>query len=72
MEDIGSSSESETSGKKIVCTEKIYKIDHAEICLWISTVSFIINVNKKGKFLCFRKKVTSQVIIKKMFLGGGR
>ena len=34
--------------------------------------SILVCLNIVGKFLCFRKKATSQALIKKMFLGTGR
>ena len=43
-------------------------IIHAEICLWISSFSYIMNFNEVDKFLCFRRRVTSQGLIKKTFL----
>ena len=42
--------------------------EHAKICLWISSFSYIINFNEADEFLCFTRKVTSQGLIKKMFL----
>ena len=43
-------------------------IKHAEIFLWISSFSYIMNFNEVDKFLCNLLKVTSQGQIKKMFL----
>ena len=43
-------------------------IKHAEICLWISSFSYIMKFNGVNKSLCFRRKVTLQGLIKKMFL----
>ena len=43
-------------------------IKDAEICLWISSSSYIMSFNEVDKFLCSRTKVTSQGLIKKMFL----
>ena len=43
-------------------------IKYAEICLWIFSFSYIMNFNEVDKFLCFRRKVTSQGLIKKIFL----
>ena len=42
-------------------------IKYAEICLWIFSFSYIMNFNEVDKFLCFRRKVTSQGLIKKVF-----
>lgn len=42
------------------------------VCMYISSISFIISFNKANKFLCFRRKTTSQGLVKKIFLGGGR
>ena len=39
------SSQPGTLRKKIICTKKVYEIDHAEICLRISSVFFLINFN---------------------------
>ena len=43
-------------------------IKYAEICLWIFSFSYIMNFYEVDKFLCFRRKVTSQGLIKKIFL----
>ena len=64
--------QSATSRKKNVCTKKVYEINDAETSLWISSISFVISFNKVGKFLCFRRKATSQGLIKKMCLGVSR
>ena len=79
IEDFCASSQSGTSRKKIIYTKKVYETDYAEILLWISSIYFIINFNKAGKFLCFRRKATFNTdfnsligLIKKMFLGEGR
>ena len=50
IEDLCPSSQSGTSRKKIISTKKVYEIDHIEICLRISSISFIINLNKAGKY----------------------
>ena len=34
------SSQPGTLRKKIICTKKVYEIDHAEICLRISSIFF--------------------------------
>ena len=57
--------------KKNARTEKAYEIDCAEVCFWMSWISFTIDFNKAGKILCFTRKATSQVLIKEMLLGGG-
>ena len=49
IEDFCSLSQSGTSREKIVCTKKVYEIDHVEICLLISSISLTINLNKAGK-----------------------
>ena len=49
IEDFCSSSQPGTSRKKIVFTKNVYEIDHTEICFWISSISFIINLNKVAK-----------------------
>ena len=49
IEDFYSLSQSGTLRKKIVCTKKVYEIDHVEICLLISSISLTINLNKAGK-----------------------
>ena len=38
------------SRKKIVCTKKVYEMNHVETSLWISSISFIISFNKVGNF----------------------
>ena len=58
IEDFCASSQSGTSRKKTVYTKKVYETDYAEILLQISSIYFIINFNKAGKFLCFRRKGT--------------
>ena len=37
--------------RKIVCSKQVYEIDHAEISLSISAISFIISFSKAGEFL---------------------
>ena len=54
-----------------VCTKKIYE-DCAEVSLLISSISFVINVNETGKFSRFRRKATSQGVIKTVFWGRDR
>ena len=49
IEDFYSLSQSGTLRKKIVCTKKVYEIDHVEICLLISSIYLTINLNKAGK-----------------------
>ena len=49
-EDLSPSSQSGTSTKKIICTKKSREIDHTKICLWISSIQFIINLNKADKY----------------------
>ena len=40
-----------TLRKKIVCTEKVFGIDHAQASLWISLISFIISLDIAGQIL---------------------
>ena len=47
-------------------------IEHVEINMWIFSFSYIINFNELGKFLCFRRIVTLQGLIKKMILDRSR
>ena len=61
---------SRTLRENVVCTKNVYKFDHFEICLWIYSASCISNLNKTSKFLCFRRKETSQGVIKKFFWTG--
>ena len=72
IKDFCPSSQSGTSRKKIVSTKKVYEIDHTETCLWISSISFILNFNKTSKYFYVVGVATSQNSIKKMFSGGGR
>ena len=46
--DVCPAPQSGMSRKKIVCIEKVYKINHAETNLSISSVSFIIHFTKAG------------------------
>lgn len=59
-----------TLRKQIVCTKKIHEMDHADTSVWISSILFNISFNKAGKSLCFKRKSTSQCLVKKMLWGG--
>ena len=50
--------------------KKVYKFDHAKICLCIYSASCTSNLNKTCRFLCFTRKATSQGVIKKCFWTG--
>ena len=56
----------------IIFTLDAAMIEHVEINMWIFSFSYIINFNELGKFLCFRRIVTLQGLIKKMFLDRSR
>ena len=69
IEDFCPSSQSRTLRKKIVCTKTVYKIDQSEFSQFILSSTLI----KHASNLCRKRKTTLQgVLIKKMFLGGGR
>ena len=44
------------SRKKIVCTKKVYEVNHVETSLWISSIYFIISFNKVGNFIRCNKE----------------
>ena len=48
--DVYLSPQSGVGKKKIVYTEKVSKINHAETGLWISSIYFIISFNKAIQF----------------------
>ena len=47
--------QSGTLRKKIICTKKVYEINHVEI-MWISSITFLIGINKADKFFKEKQK----------------